>query len=565
MRKEWIIPQADQNAIDALQKQTGLAPMFCRMLHQRNIQSTEQIDQFFNPSLEHLHDPFLLKDMYQAVGRLNRALEQDEKVLIYGDYDVDGTTSVAMFYSFLEPYHQHLDYYIPDRYKEGYGISRKGIDYAVDEGIQLIVAIDCGIRAVEQVAYAKSKGIDFIICDHHLPGDEVPQAVAVLNPLQSDCTYPFKSLCGCGVAFKLIQAFAKANEFPDEMVYDLLEFVAVATACDIVPVLGENRVFMHVGLQKLNRTQQVGFKALIRESGRQIPMVVSDLVFGLGPMINAAGRLSDAKQAVQMLLAHDDAIATNYAKQLFYRNEERKEIDRQLVKEAEQEIYAISDWEAKSCFVLYQPHWHKGVVGIAASRIVDKFNKPTIILTKSEGNVVGSARSIPGVDIHEAIGKLESLLLNFGGHQYAAGLSMERDKLAEFQKGMETNLSQLEIADQASQIKVEGVLALKEITPGFYKSLRKFAPFGPGNRNPVFVSKGVEDTGDSRLLKGNHLQLQIRQGDSEMYKCIAFGQGEIFPEIENSTFDICYNLQENTWRNKTTLQLNVKDVKEAGS
>jgi len=560
MKKQWLFPNTDTTAIADLQKKTNLDEVLCHMLIDRGIKSPAELDAFFEPKLENLYDPFLLKDMYIAVGRLNKALESGEKILIYGDYDVDGTTSVAMLYTFLEPYHEAIDFYIPDRYKEGYGVSMQGIQYAIDREVSLIMAVDCGIQAVNQVAHAKEHNIDFIICDHHLPGNTLPNAVAILNPQRSDCSYPFKGLCGCGVAFKFIQGFATANEFPEEAVLSLLDFVAVATACDIVPLLDENRILMHFGLKSINQTAHVGFNALIRESGRKTPMTVSDLVFGLGPMINAAGRLSDAKQSVKMLLAHTDEAARNFAKQLFYRNEERKEMDRELVKEAEQLIMAMPDWESKRSFVLYQPHWHKGIVGIAASRIVDKFNRPAIILTKNEGKLVGSARSISGVDIHQAIGNCSDLLLNFGGHQYAAGLTLEEKHLSDFQNRIETQLSEYDETKQAPKIKVAGELELEKIDTQFYQTLRKFAPFGPGNRNPVFVSRQVSDTGDSRLLKGDHLQLQITKGDSSVYKCIAFGQGDFFYEIQKGPFDICYNLQENTWKNKTTLQLNVKDI-----
>ena len=560
MKKQWLLPKTNRKELADLQKQTGLDEILCQMLIERSIKSPDDLDAFFEPKLENLYDPYLLKDMYVAVGRLNKALKSGEKILIYGDYDVDGTTSVAMLYTFLEPYHDAIDFYIPDRYKEGYGVSIQGIQYAIDHEISLIIAVDCGIRAVDQVAHAKSHNIDFIICDHHLPGSQLPNALAILNPQRLDCTYPFKGLCGCGVVFKFIQGFAIANEFAEEAVLDLLDFVAVATACDIVPLLDENRILMHFGLKNINQTTHVGFNALIRESGRKTPMTVSDLVFGLGPMINAAGRLSDAKQSVNMLLAHTEEEAGNYAKQLFYRNEERKEMDRDLVNEAEKLILAMPDWESKRSFVLYQPHWHKGIVGIAASRIVDKFNRPAIILTKNEGNLVGSARSISGVDIHQAIGNCSDLLINFGGHQYAAGLTFEEKNLTEFRDRIETQLSQYDETKQAPKIKVAGELELEKINDGFFQKLRKFAPFGPANRNPVFVSRQVSDTGGSKLLKGDHLQLHITKDDSPVYKCIAFGQGDFFYEIQKGPFDICYNLQENTWMNKTTLQLNIKDI-----
>ncbi len=560
MKKQWLLPKIDAKEIADLQKQTGLDEILCQMLIERGVKSPKAIETFFEPKLKDLYDPFLLKDMYIAVGRLNKALESGEKILIYGDYDVDGTTSVAMLYTFLEPYHDAIDFYIPDRYKEGYGVSTEGIQYAVDHEIALIIAVDCGIRAVDQVAVAKSHGIDFIICDHHLPGNEIPDAIAILNPQRADCDYPFKGLCGCGVVFKFIQGFAIANEFAEESVFDLLDFVAVATACDIVPLLDENRILMHFGLKSINQTNHVGFNALMLESKRKPPMTVSDLVFGLGPMINAAGRLSDAKQSVKMLLAHTDEEARNYAKQLFYRNEERKEMDRELVAEAEKLILAMPDWESKRSFVLYQPHWHKGIVGIAASRIVDKFNRPTIILTKNDGNLVGSARSISGVDIHQAIGNCSNLLLNFGGHQYAAGLTLEENNLNEFRDRIESQLSEYSETKQVPEIKITGELELDKISAGFFKRLKQFAPFGPGNRNPVFVSRQVSDTGGSKLLKGDHLQLQIVKDDSRVYKCIAFGQGDYFYDIQKGPFDICYNLQENTWMNKTTLQLNIKDI-----
>jgi single-stranded-DNA-specific exonuclease len=409
MQKQWTFVQNEAEVIKKLQEALGIQPLFCQLLVQRGITTFDAAKRFFRPEWSHLHDPLLLKDMPQAVERLSSAIENGEKILLYGDYDVDGTTSIALMYTFLAKHHKNLDYYIPDRYKEGYGVSMDGIWYAHEHKVDLIIAMDCGITAIDQVKRAKELGIDFIICDHHLPEAQVPEAVAILNPKQTNCPYPFKELSGCGVAFKLAQAYTDAHGLDKAPLHELTDLLVVSIACDIVPIVDENRTLAWFGLQQLNRTQRPGLKALIDLSKRQRPLSISDIVFGLGPMINAAGRLADAQQAVRMMLSHDANVAYDYGRVLEHRNKLRKEFDQRIAQEARTLFLSDPKWQERKSIVLYQPHWHKGIVGIVASRMVDEFHRPTIILTESEGKIAGSARSVNGFDIHQAIGMCKDL------------------------------------------------------------------------------------------------------------------------------------------------------------
>ncbi len=561
MRKRWTLQPADEAVVSHLQQVLKIQPVFCRLLAQRGITTFDEARTFFRPEWSQLHDPFLMKDMDAAVMRLQQALQNKERILLYGDYDVDGTTSVALMHDFLSKRHQHFSFYIPDRYREGYGVSMTGIDHAIANGTKLVIAMDCGVNAREQVAWAKAHGIDFIICDHHLPDGPLPDAIAVLDPMRPDCPYSFKGLSGCGVAFKLAQAFLQKNKLPDTELHPLLDLLALSIAADIVPMVGENRVLAHLGLQCINRAKRPGISALIELSGRQFPLSTSDVVFGLAPLINAAGRLADADQAVKLLVSTDKTEAADIAQVLLRRNQLRKEHDQQIQDEAIRRFEATPGWEALRSLVLYQPEWHKGVIGIAAARMVERFHRPAILLTESNGMAVGSARTVPGFNVYKAIKSCGDLLTNFGGHDHAAGLTMPLDAVPEFQQRFEAAVrGSITAEQQVPETLVSAVLDLKEITPGFWRILKQFAPFGPGNRSPVFVSKNVVDTGHSRLLKGNHLRLSLRQDGTPPATGMAFGMGEHFTRITSKRpFHVAYKIEEEQWQGKAYLRLMVKD------
>lgn len=563
MRKQWTLIRTNKKEVQHLQEVLNIHPVFCQLLIQRGIKTFEEAKRFFHPELAHLHDPFLMKDMTVAVERIEAAIRNKERILLYGDYDVDGTTSVALMYDFLSNYHKTLDYYIPDRYKEGYGISLEGIDYAKQNGVTLIIAMDCGITAIQQVAKAKSLGIDFIICDHHKPKKSLPEAIAVLDPKRNDCNYPYKELSGCGITFKLAQAIAHKNGFPWIELIDLLEFVAISIACDIVPITGENRVLTYFGLKKLNTTKRYGMQALIDQSNRKFPLSISDVVFGLGPLINAAGRLADAHIAVRLMLSHNKYVAYDDARTLKRRNQLRKEYDLLITEEAKVLINQDQDFDQKKSIVFYQPHWHKGVIGIAASRLVEKYNKPTIIMTESNGKAVGSARSVKGFNIYNAIQACEDLLDNYGGHDFAAGLNLPLENVNDFQRKFESIVQQTISEDCLfPELRISSVLNLEQITPEFWSILQQFAPFGPGNRNPVFVSKDVCDIGYSKILTGNHLKLVLKQNESKPIYGIAFGMGNHVESVKSKNpFHICYKLEANNWKGEQRIQLVAKDMK----
>ena len=564
MIKLWSQIPMETAAVRSLQSELKIHPVFCELLVQRGIRNFQQAKAFFRPRLEELHDPFLMKDMDRALSRLNQAMEKGEGILLYGDYDVDGTCCIALSYSFFSKLYPKLDYYIPDRYKEGYGISEPGIDYAEQKGISLIIAMDCGIRAVGLVREAKKRGIDFIICDHHLPGEEIPGAVAVLDPKRPDCAYPYKELSGCGVVFKLIQAYCRQHHLGWDHWKGLLDYLVLSIACDIVPLTGENRILAHFGLLQLNQTQRMGLSVLIRKSGRSGPLSISDLVFGLGPLLNAAGRMADAQQAVRLMLSQSESQAREFADQLVLHNLRRKSLEQAIVDQAKGQILADPAWAQNKTIVLSSPDWHKGVIGIAASRMVDQFSRPSIIFTEVNGKLVGSARSVKGFNIYRALLACSDHLENFGGHAHAAGLSMSPEKLPAFRAQFEKVVAG-SIAESAliPEIKISGELPLTAIDEKFWNILKQFAPFGPQNRNPVFVCREVWDTGHSRLLKGNHLKLSLKQKNSEAFAGIGFGLGDAWRTMQNRSFDICYNLQENHWQGRTNLQLNVKDIKFA--
>lgn len=566
IEKQWIYIDTDEAAVQSLQEQLKINPIFCRLLVQRGIKTYEEAKLFFRPKLEHLHDPFLMKGMEAAVLRLEKAIKNHEKILLYGDYDVDGTTAVALMYAFLKKHHESLDFYIPHRYKEGYGISYQGIDYAAENGCTLVIAMDCGIKAIEKIDYATYKNIDFIICDHHLPEAKVPNAVAVLDPKQTDCPYPYKELSGCGVAFKLVQAYVEKNDLDFKEVTDLLDLLTVSIACDIVPITGENRVLAHYGLQQLNHNPRIGLRTLIATANRSFPLTISDVVFGLGPMINAAGRISDAKEAVRLLLSKDKNEAKENAENLRNENIKRKAFEKVITEEALQQVTANPNWHKRKTIVLFDENWHKGVLGIVASRMIETFHRPTIILSKSADKIVGSARSVVGFDIHDALKSCEDLFINFGGHQYAAGLTMNPNNLTEFQERFETVVAErITTTHLTPKVKVNATIDFDQLNHKFWKILKQFAPFGPQNRRPVFCTSDVMNTGQSRLLKEKHLKLKIRQQPpktSPVHDAIAFNFADYYPHIkDNKPFQFCYVIEENNWQGRTSLQLNVKDIK----
>lgn len=561
--KQWKLIETDERSVRKLQNELPIHPAFCRLLVQQGINSVAEARLFFYPALDKLHDPFLMKDMDKAVQRLHKAIEENQNILLYGDYDVDGTTSVALMHRFLEKLGAHPNYYIPDRYKEGYGISFESLDFAKANHIDLFIAMDCGIRAERQAIAAQHFGIDLIICDHHQPGEHLPNAYAVLNPKRTDCSYPFKELSGCGVAFKLTQAYSIRYELPSHYWESQLDLLAISIAADIVPMTGENRILAYHGLEKLNHTPRPGLKALIDHSKKERPLNISDVVFGLAPVINAAGRMADAATAVKLMLTQSPDIAAEHIKALDYRNELRRSFEQRIAEEAIQAFTTDSGWKSRKSIVLYQEHWHKGVIGIVASRMVEKFYRPAIILTKSDHKVVGSARSVRGFDILEAISRCSDLLLNFGGHQYAAGLTLLPENVNAFCDRFEGVVQvSLPEALQIPVVDINAELNFEEITPKFRRILARFAPFGPGNRNPVFHTRNVYDTGFSEVLKNEHLSLSVQQDNIAPFKGIAFGLGHLAEEVySRKPFELCYNLRESQWQGQPRLQLMVKDIK----
>ncbi|GAB5552685.1 MAG: single-stranded-DNA-specific exonuclease RecJ [Saprospiraceae bacterium] len=563
MQKRWKIKETNEQEVEALQQSYSVSPLISRLLVQRDINTAEKAEAFFNPSLQDLHDPFLMKDMQKAVDYLHEAIDRKDKILIYGDYDVDGTTSVALLYNFVERRHSDLGFYIPDRYIEGYGLSIAGIDFAAQAGYQLIITVDCGIKAVEQVKYAKSLGISVIICDHHLPGEELPPAVAILDPKQKDCPYPYKHMSGCGIAFKFVQAFQQENNIPIEELRSLLDYVVISTASDIVPLTGENRILAHHGLKQLNHTHRPGLLALIQQGNLKRPMRIRDIVFGLAPIINAAGRLSNAQQAVNLMLARNRMLAREFADELEVCNQIRREFDQKTAVEAEQLLEDHPEYQDRKSIILFQPHWHKGVIGIVASRIAEKYHKPTIILTQSEDDIVGSARSVSQFDIHEAIESCSDMLINFGGHKYAAGMTMSADRVGEFQERIEERVSTAILpTQQQPEVDISAELELSEINMSLWDQLSKFAPFGPGNMQPVFICKGVRDSGHSKAINGKHLKLAIKKGDSRIIYGVIFNRAELLSKVQASrSFDICFILQKNGKNRRAQIQLIVQDIR----
>lgn len=559
----WQFPAIDESLVDALQSATQMDRIFCALLVQRGITTPEAAKLFFRPGWEQLHDPFEMKDMDRAVQRLDQAVKNNERILLYGDYDVDGTTSVALLYRFLSRFHTHLDYYLPDRDKEGYGVSIAGVEYAREQQCGLVIAMDCGIKANEAVALARSYGIDFIVCDHHVPEGDLPKSVANLDPKRPDCPYPYKELSGCGISFKLAQAFASFHNVPVQELSDLLDLLAVSIACDIVPMTGENRVLAHLGLKRLQHAPSIGLWALIQKSGRPTPVNVNDLVFAVGPMINAAGRLGDARDAVRLMLSSDRNSALNYASQLLRRNKERREVDHQTANEAIGIVLSHPGYEHTKSIVLYNAGWHKGIIGIAASRMAERFHRPAVILTESNGRAVGSARSVPGFDLYTALQSCEDLFYSYGGHAHAAGMQMPVENVEAFEHRFEQAVQQ-QMSRTAEQpiLDISGLLPLENITPAFWKTLKRFEPFGPHNRNPVFYATDVVDTGQSRLLENNHVRFSLKSAQGQVvFGGVGFDLGEKFQELNGQPFDIAFNIREEFWRGERRISLQIKDMR----
>lgn len=567
MEKNWkYIQTNDIETVQRLKEELNIDRTLAELLVQRGITSFQAAKLFFRPQLDDLHNPFLMKDMDKAVKRIVQAIENKEKILVYGDYDVDGTTSVSMVYSFLEQIEQPVDYYIPDRYTEGYGISFKGVDYAAAQGIKLVIALDCGIKAVEKIEYANKKGIDFIICDHHTPGEKLPDAVAVLDPKRSDCAYPYKELSGCGVGFKLLQAFCLKNAIQFKELQPFLDLVAVSTASDIVPLTGENRVLAFFGLKQLNQDPRPGLKALRDIAGVvDKNMNIADVVFKIGPRINAAGRIKTGTEAVELLITQDPEKAKKLSEKINEFNQQRKKIDEDITKEALEIIEADDALISQKTTVLYKEGWHKGVIGIVASRLIETYYRPTIIFTQSNGKATGSARSVVGFDLYNAIDACGDILESYGGHKYAAGLTVKEENMTRFQERFEEYVSKNILPEQLIPvIEIDSKINFRSITSKFFRILRQLAPFGPQNMVPVFLTENVKDAGESRVVGATreHLKLDMIDPSGKRMQGIAFFQAHhINMIITGRPFNICYSIAENEHNGKTSLQLIVKDIK----
>lgn len=571
MINKWIYSELtdEQNEIkNNLANELSISPVLAKLLVQRDIVTFDEARAFFRPDLADLHDPYLMKDMDKAVERLTRAMQKNEKILIYGDYDVDGTTSVSLVYRFLIKFYSNLDFYIPDRYNEGYGISVKGINFAVENNFKLIIALDCGIKAVEKIKYAKSVGVDFIICDHHNPDDELPPAVAVLDTKRTDCTYPYKHLSGCGVGFKLMQAFAIENNISFDNLIPLLDLVALSIASDIVPITGENRILAFFGLKQINSNPSTGVKAIIDVCGlKDREITISDIVFKIGPRINASGRMKLATEAVELLVSRDYNFAVERSSTINEYNNDRKDLDKNITDDAIALIRQDESYADRKSIVVYKPDWHKGVIGIVASRLSEEYYKPSVVLTESNGFASGSARSVLGFDLYKAVESCKDLLENFGGHMYAAGLTMRIENVEEFSRRFEEYVAKHIEEDQTyPQIDIDSIIEFKDITPKFFRVLKQFGPFGPGNMKPVFESKNVYDYGSSRLVgkEQEHLKLELTDSSCEnVMSGIAFRMYEFNDHLKAlNPLDICYTLEENTFNNNTTIQLMIRDIKK---
>ncbi|UBM62522.1 single-stranded-DNA-specific exonuclease RecJ [Candidatus Sulfidibacterium hydrothermale] len=584
MEKRWVVKEeADRQMVMRLAEALDISPKLTNLLVQRGVTTFDEAKSFFRPSLDALHDPFLMKDMDKAVDRILQAISRNENIMVYGDYDVDGTTAVSLVYSFLKNIHKRIEFYIPDRYLEGYGISIKGIDTAAEHDVKLIIALDCGIKAIDKVKYASEKGIDFIIGDHHRPGETIPEAVAVLDPKRPDCPYPYKELSGAGVGFKLTQALASKLRISDKKVFAGLDLLAISIAADIVPITGENRILAYYGLQQINTQPRPGVYSILKSSGfekvtEKTPKVktvfnreitISDLVFVVGPRINAAGRIKDATDSVRLLISNHEEYAEKLGGEINVLNSTRRDLDSSITQEAIDMINASEKLKKKKTTVLFKEEWHKGVIGIVASRLIEHFYKPTIVLTLADGLITGSARSVKGFDIYDAIDSCSHLLAHFGGHTYAAGLAMKPENLdaflEEFEAYAEKNLTDEMLIPE---IEIDEELFLSDINSKFYRILKQFAPFGPGNMSPLFVSHHLIDTGYAKTVGRNgearHLKFEVvhRDHSGNPLKAIAFNMGEHCEKMkQGKSFSLCYHLDENTWLGQTSLQLRVKDIR----
>lgn len=562
MEKRWNILKADPALVASLQEALKINPILCELLVQRGIVDFEVAKKFFRPSLEHLHAPWLMKDMRKAVDRIQIAFEKQEKILVYGDYDVDGTTSVATLYQFLKALAPQIDYYIPHRYKEGYGISKMGIDYAKENGFNLIISVDCGIKSTELIAYAKELGMDFIICDHHLPDPVIPPAVAILNPKQIDCTYPFKELCGCGVVFKLITALAEVFKLPADTYLQYLDLVVTAIAADIVPVVDENRTLSFFGLQKINDNPCNGLKAILEQSNQNLPIKMNSLGFTVSPRINAAGRMDDAKKAVQLFIEKDLTNARAIASLLQQDNLDRREADTTITEEALAQIENDPNHPNKKSSVVFQSHWHKGVVGIVASRLIERHYRPTIVLTQSGEVIAGSARSVQGFNLYEALHACRAHLLGYGGHFAAAGMTLAIDQLEAFKEAFEKAVAErITEAQLTPEITINAVLPLDNISMNFYQIISQMEPFGPENSKPIFIAQKVVDTGYTKLVKELHISCSFKQGKNTI-RGIGYNMPQYLDLIKSGNpFDVVFQLQLNEWQGTQSVQMQIIDIK----
>lgn len=564
---KYPTPEEEQAAKE-LGEKLNMSPILTLLLIRRGITTESAAKRFFRPQLADLINPFLMKDMDIAVDRLNDAMGRKERILVYGDYDVDGCTAVALVYKFLLQFYSNIEYYIPDRYDEGYGVSKKGIDYAKEQGVKLIIILDCGIKAIDEIAYAKEQGIDFIICDHHVPDEKLPDAVAILNPKREDDPYPFKDLCGCGVGFKFMQAFAKNNGIPFSRLIPLLDLCAVSIAADIVPVVDENRILAFHGLKQLNQNPCIGLKAIIDICGlnnRELSM--SDIIFKIGPRINASGRMENGRESVDLLVEKDLGMALRMAKHINEYNEQRKDIDKQMTEEANQIVARLENQKHQSSIVLYDENWKKGVIGIVASRLTEIYFRPTVVLTRDGDYATGSARSVTGFDIYSAIKSCRHLLVNFGGHTYATGLTLKWDRIKEFRMAFQQYVDDHILPEQTeANLKIDSVIDFKDITKRLHNDLKKFSPFGPGNPKPLFCTLNVYDYGTSKVVgrEQEHIKLELVDSkSSNVVKGIAFGQSASARYIKSKrSFDIAYTLEDNVFKHNA-IQLQIEDIRPA--
>lgn len=555
MQALWQHISFDKNKSASLHEALRVNAKLCDLLVQRGVESFDEAKAFFRPKLSDLHHPMLMKNMDKAVERIEKAIKAHQRILFFGDYDVDGTTSVALMYLFFKQFYPNIDYYVPDRNKEGYGISFLGIDYAKETNCSLVVALDCGIKAVDKIAYANEKHIDFIICDHHTPGKILPAALAILNPKQADCSYPYKELSGCGIGFKLCQAYAQKSFIKEDLLFQFLDLVCISIACDIVPIQGENRILAKFGLERLNNSPSVGVNNMVQLLALKKDFTIGDVVFKIGPRINAAGRMAHAKTAVEVLIGTADVSI------LQSKNEERQSLDQEMTENAIKYLDDIGNNDLVSN-VVFDASWHKGVVGIVASRIIETHYKPTVVLCESNGKLTGSARSVSGFNVYEPLEACADLMLNFGGHAYAAGLTIEKENLAIFKERFNAEVAKRILPEQLiPKIKIDALLAFSDINNSFFKILKQFAPFGPLNMRPTFESREIMDTGYSKVVGENHLKLSLQDKKGNRINGIAFRMADKLPLLQQGAIDLCYQLEENHWNGKTSLEITVKDIK----